>query len=111
MQITAATEVRDPPAWVGEMLPYFNNSCNLNPGIEIVFCYNAYSVYDDYCLGCKSDGWSILIFACMATIGQWKEAWSNVESISDDVYSTAGGNGHSKTNTLWYISTRPHNLI
>lgn len=88
MPVTGATELRDSPGWVEEMLPYFNSSCVENPG-------------------CAKDGWSILVFVCEATIGRWESAWKHVEELPDEVYFTAGGNGHSKANTLYHIATRP----
>lgn len=60
--------------------------------------------------GCVNDGWSILIHICQATAGDWFKAWENVERLPDEVYLTAGGNGHSKSNTLWYIATRPSEI-
>jgi hypothetical protein len=43
----------------------------------------------------------------MATIGKWKEAWKGVMTLDRSTfYDTAGANGHSQTNTLWYIATR-----
>jgi hypothetical protein len=43
----------------------------------------------------------------MATIGQWREAWQNTLQLGPDIFESAGANGHSMTNTLWYIATRP----
>jgi hypothetical protein len=43
----------------------------------------------------------------MATTGKWKEAWDGVSNLDPAVFESAGGNGHSLTNTLWYIATRP----
>jgi endo-1,3(4)-beta-glucanase len=88
MPLTPLAELRDDPAWVKEMLPKFNATCTNDPV-------------------CIEQGWSILIYACMATIGNWKEAWDGMQSLDMDVFDSAGGNGHSMTNTLWYIATRP----
>ncbi len=42
----------------------------------------------------------------MATIGRWEEAWEGMKAVSEEVFDHAGANGHSRTNTLWYIATR-----
>jgi len=88
MPLTPASELRDTPQWVEEMLPLFKESCDANPG-------------------CKNEGWSILVYANMAEIGQWKEAWALLDELPPSVYDSAGGNGHSRSNSLWYIATRP----
>jgi hypothetical protein len=54
-----------------------------------------------------SEGWSILVYTSLATIGNWKEAWEGIKSLDSSVFDSAGANGHSITNTLWYIATRP----
>jgi len=43
----------------------------------------------------------------LATIGKWGEAWEGITKLDPNVFEGAGGNGHSLTNTLWYIATRP----
>jgi endo-1,3(4)-beta-glucanase len=88
MPLTVASEQRDNATWVKEMLPLFNESCSTDPI-------------------CKSEGWSVLVEACRSTAGDWKLAWKNIMKLPDSVYISAGGNGHSKTNTLWFIATRP----
>jgi endoglucanase Acf2 len=88
MPITAISEQRDTPAWVKEMLPLFNESCAMSPT-------------------CESEGWSVLVITSQATIGEWKAAWKALNSLNSDVFDGAGGNGHSRSNTLWYIATRP----
>ena len=49
----------------------------------------------------------MLVYAAQAEIGQWREAWKNLNKLHLSVYTEAGGNGHSKSNSLWYVSTRP----
>jgi hypothetical protein len=56
---------------------------------------------------CMKEGWAVLIYTSMAVVGQWREAWEAVSQIDRSVYDSAGANGHSLTNTLWYIATRP----
>jgi hypothetical protein len=56
---------------------------------------------------CVEQGWSVIIYTSLATIGKWEDAWTGVKKLNSTVYEAAGGNGHSLTNTLWYIATRP----
>lgn len=58
-------------------------------------------------LVCMREGWSVVIYTSMATTGRWKEAWKATMALSPAVFDSAGANGHSLTNTLWYIATRP----
>ncbi|RYG65847.1 hypothetical protein EON64_11085 [archaeon] len=87
LPITPAAGLRDNPNWVSEMLPIYTESC-MNDTT------------------CPEQGWSVVIYTCMATIGQWREAWKLTKQLDADVFEAAGGNGHSMTNTLWYIATR-----
>lgn len=86
--ITVASEMRDDPHWIVEMLPYLEKSCFNDPI-------------------CVKEGWSIVVYTSMATAGQWKEAWKKTLELPPIAFESAGGNGHSLTNTLWYIATRP----
>ena len=54
-----------------------------------------------------TQGWSILVYAGQAELGDWKGAWGNMQALNESVFYEAGGNGHSRTNCLWYVSTRP----
>ena len=47
------------------------------------------------------------MYAGQAELGDWKGAWSNMQSLNETIFYQAGGNGHSRTNSLWYVSTRP----
>ena len=88
MPLTPVAEQRDSPSWIREMLPQFKESCYSDPE-------------------CTSQGWSIVILSSMAVIGQWKNARDEALKLNPDVFFSAGGNGHSLSNTLWYIATRP----
>jgi endo-1,3(4)-beta-glucanase len=92
LPLTPLAELRDDPAWMAEMLPKFRDSCMNDPV-------------------CIEQGWSILVYTCMATIGQWEEAWKGMQTLDPAVFDSAGGNGHSMTNSLWYIATRPDNVL
>ena len=47
------------------------------------------------------------MYAGQAELGDWKGAWSNMQELNETIFYQAGGNGHSRTNSLWYVSTRP----
>jgi hypothetical protein len=59
------------------------------------------------CLDCAGSGWHVLIYSCMAAVGDWQGAWRGAESLDESAFLDAGGNGHSLSNTLWYVATRP----
>jgi hypothetical protein len=40
-------------------------------------------------------------------VGYAAEAAMNVKDLPDESFENAGGNGQSRSNTIWYISTRP----
>ncbi len=52
-------------------------------------------------------GWGILQNAILATSGHIDLAIRYAENLPKEVFETAGGNGHSLTNTIWYYATRP----
>lgn len=85
--ITPVVEDRDTLGWVQEMLPLLSESCESNQE------------------ACDADGWSVAVYTSMATVGEWLNAWTAVQKLDDAVFESAGGNGHSRTNTLWYIAT------
>jgi len=86
LPLTAISEARDGLEWANEIYGPLSASCNG---------------------ACVSEGWSVQVNAISATIGRVQEAIEGVLSIPSTAYEHAGGNGHSKSNTLWYISTRP----
>lgn len=57
---------------------------------------------------CTESGWSILQLATLATVGYAAEAVMKVKELPDTSFTNAGGNGHSRSNTIWYLSTRPY---
>ena len=87
LPVTVISELRDTVGWVEEMLPLFSKSCDIDEN-------------------CQKQGWSILVNMCQATIGKWQYAWKSILELPPEVYDSAGGNGHSKSNSLWFISTR-----
>ncbi len=49
----------------------------------------------------------ILQHAVLAEVGHPHLAIKYAESLPKSAYTSAGGNGHSLTNTIWYYATRP----
>jgi hypothetical protein len=136
MPITPAAELRDNGTWVQEMLPHFADSCINDSGkccdaaSVCCLCERGQPLCEtrrpcgryvtvrcllllmvcvpvDELTGCKGSGWHVLIYSCMSSIGQWQEAWKGAEALNETAFTDAGGNGHSLSNTLWYIATRP----
>jgi hypothetical protein len=71
----------------------------------------AYEMYPKYAKECSNDcvqsGWSTTELAILATIGQKDIAMQQAIALPDLVYALPAGNGHSVSNTIWYIATRP----
>jgi hypothetical protein len=88
MPLTPVAEQRDSVDWVRVMLPPFNQSCAI-------------------AATCTTDGWSVLVLVSEAVLGNWEYAWRELMLLNDTVFTSAGGNGHSRSNSLWYIATRP----
>lgn len=88
LPITPIAEQRDGVQWLTEMYPSFEQTCSANKE-------------------CEENGWSVLQLASLATIGHPEKAAKHAQRLSSSVFASAGGNGHSLTNTLWYIATRP----
>jgi hypothetical protein len=49
----------------------------------------------------------MLVHCAQAINGDWQKAWKGVSALQQDAFEGAGGDGHSLTNTLWFIATRP----
>jgi hypothetical protein len=88
LPLTPISEHRDDLAWANEMYYPFSKSCSQD-------------------FKCTRSGWVILQLAILATVGHIDVAAGRVEALPNEAYENAGGNGQSKSNTLWYISTRP----
>lgn len=86
LPLTPIAEYRDDVTWAKKIYPTLAASCDQR---------------------CVSEGWSVQIFGILATIGQVDNAVNATLNLPSTAYASAGGNGHSKSNTLWYISTRP----
>jgi hypothetical protein len=89
LPLTSISEERDDLAWANEMYYPFSKACA-----------------GDF--ECTRDGWVVLELAILATVGYPEVAANRLDELLEDTYESAGGNGHSKTNSLWYIATRPN---
>jgi endoglucanase Acf2 len=87
LPLTPISEARDNMQWAEEIYKPLAESCNA---------------------ACISEGWSVQINAILATIGRVQEAVEATVNLPSSVFDHAGGNGHSKSNSLWYIATRPY---
>jgi len=87
MPLTPISEQNFDLEWLYELYPSFANSCK------------AHAL-------CEEQGWSILQYAVLATIGDREKAFNQVLKLPNDVFLSAGGSGHSLTNTLWFIGSR-----
>jgi len=88
LPLTPVSESRDALDWVKPLYPSFAESCSNAPE-------------------CKSQGWGILQHAVLAEVGHPHLAIEYAEALPKSAYTSAGGNGHSLTNTIWYYATRP----
>lgn len=87
LPLTPISEERDDLAWVNEMYYPFSKACAKD-------------------FQCTESGWVVLQLATLATVGYADEAAERVNQVPDESFENAGGNGQSRTNTIWYIATR-----
>jgi hypothetical protein len=90
-----------------QLIPLTPISENL---VELDWAFEMYGPFAQECEAdpsCGENGWSTLVLAVLATVGHTQVAAQRAQALSADVYDTPGGNGHSTSNTLWFISTRP----
>ncbi|KAL7547581.1 hypothetical protein ACHAWF_010872 [Thalassiosira exigua] len=90
--LTAVAERRDDPEWVNVLYPVYAESCEAADDANSGFC--------------EKNGWSIPQAGLLAETGAVKEALEMANSIPDKVFISLGGDGNSRTNTLWFVSTR-----
>lgn len=87
LPLTPVAEHRDTIDWSKGMYHIFASSCSDDPG-------------------CAENGWSILQLAMLARVGHQKLAAELTLELPSEVFESAGGDGHSLTNTLWFFATR-----
>ena len=85
LPLTPIAEARDAIEWANEIYGPLSQSCDGR---------------------CVQEGWSIQVNAILATIGRVQEAVEGILTLPSTAYEFAGGNGHSKSNALWYVTTR-----
>jgi hypothetical protein len=88
LPLTPIAEQRDGLQWTMEMYPSLAESCRADKV-------------------CTDNGWSVLQLGILATVGHPESAAKVANGLANSVFTSAGGNGHSLSNTLWYLSTRP----
>jgi hypothetical protein len=86
--LTPINEQRDGLQWSMEMYPSLAESCGA----------------DQMCI---DNGWSVLQLGALATVGHPQLAAKDAQKLGHKVFTSAGGNGHSLSNTLWFLATRP----
>jgi hypothetical protein len=89
LPLTPIAEDRDDSEWLREMYKPFADGCADQDG-------------------CIDQGWIVLQLAVLAAVGHVDLAMERSLELPNSVFESAGGDGHSLTNTLWYIATRPH---
>lgn len=87
LPLTPIAGQRDEIDWAKEMYPLLEESCKAD-------------------VDCEKQGWSVLQLGALSTVGHRELALSRARLLAPEIFESAGGNGHSMTNTLWYISTR-----
>jgi hypothetical protein len=89
LPFTPVAEARDDPDWAAQTFPAYNQSCASDREF------------------CVKNGWSVMLSGLEATIGEYEQALEDSMLIPDKVFSSEGGCGHSRSNLIWYIATRP----
>lgn len=89
LPLTPVSERRDDIEWCNQLYPSFAESCR-------------------HATDCDEQGWGILQHAILATVGHPKLAIKYAEGLHKGAFTSAGGNGHSLSNSIWYYSTRPN---
>jgi hypothetical protein len=88
LPLTPISEFRDSVTWSKQLYGDYASSCEADAL-------------------CESNGWSVLQLAMLATVGHPQDALNRALALNLTVFQSAGGNGHSLTNTIWYMATRP----
>ena len=89
LPFTPVAERRDDPEWASVAYEPFEKSCFARA---------------DFCV---ENGWSILLCGLKATNGDRTGALKQALEIPSKVFLSEGGSGHSRSNLIWYVATRP----
>jgi len=87
LPLTPVSELRDNVTWAKELYNDLAKSCEGN-----TICFD--------------QGWAVLQYAVLAEVGHAELAVEKTLAMPDSVFDSAGGNGHSRSNSLWYVSSR-----
>lgn len=94
--LTAVADQRDNIEWVTKVLPVYKKACDTANKNENF---------------CDANGWSIVTAALLAEKGHVDDALEMASLIPKSVFKSQGGDGHSLTNTLWFIATRKQHIF
>ena len=92
LPLTPISERRDADQWLRQLYPSFAESCQSSDV-------------------CTNEGWAVLLYAVLASLGHFQIALNKVLALPDTAFTSAGGSGHSLSNTLWYIASRPQPVV
>ena len=87
--LTPISEQRDNVDWVRQAFHPYASTCDSR---------------------CIAEGWSVQLLALLATLGHKDKATDLAQGLGTSSFEMAGGSGHSLSNTLWYIATRPEDV-
>ena len=88
MPLTPVAEQRDDPDWASLLYPMYKDSC------------------EEASEFCVDNGWSIFQAGLLATAGDREGALKQAMAVPSKVFDSLGGLGNSRSNLVWYISTR-----
>lgn len=113
LPVTPISQDRDKRDWLREMIPFFAMSCFEKDKEKVLNLLRGTQNPSPSSppTPCEQQGWSLLLLTSIAAIGGQDVAWRGALDLPLDAFAGAGGNGHSLTNTLWYISTRPSSPV
>lgn len=92
LPLTPISERRDTDQWLRQLYPSFAESCEST-------------------IACVNEGWAILLYSVLASLGHKELAMTKTLLLPNEAFTSAGGSGHSLSNTLWYIASRPKPIV
>ncbi|GAX26526.1 hypothetical protein FisN_23Lh055 [Fistulifera solaris] len=87
LPLTPISETRDQREWLETIYPIYAKACS-----NVV---------------CSTSGWKVLQTATLASVGYQQKAIQVALTLPPTAFTDAAGGGHSLSNTIWYIATRP----
>lgn len=92
LPLTPVSERRDTDQWLRQLYPSFVESCESSEA-------------------CVNEGWAVLLYSVLASLGHRDSALTKTLELPRNVFDSAGGSGHSLTNSLWYIASRENPTV